>query len=463
MLRIIYGTVFLTVWRFFRARGGALILSIRLPLLSFIFFSIRRSPVIFCDGFFLLDYLSVLIVVMSFFVIMRSLVSRCKDLYFSEKVLQKNALKLLSFGFEGAVLTVFTCCVGVFCSKNIFCFYLFFELSLLPTLWLILSWGRNPERLQAGVAIILYTVCGSIPLLIVLISRYLLTGTGEFLRIKLGFQGGLKDYGDYAFIVWVVMVIGFFIKLPVFLFHSWLPQAHVEAPLAGSIILAGVLLKLGAFGAMRFFWVLGSWKISAVYYFFLVIALYGGVLTRIFCLCQSDVKALIAYSSIGHMGLCLAGVIRSSNVGWAGAVCLLFAHGLCSPILFSIAGRIYQWSHSQRISLNKGLLLVFPRFALCWMVGCSLNIGFPPSLNFVGEVLLVCRRLHIFSWFRVLLGSICFLAGVYCLYLYVSVCHGRLRNITQPLRFLRERYIYSAFFLRYFLALGFISFDFFVV
>nr|QLY89534.1 NADH dehydrogenase subunit 4 [Dreissena polymorpha] len=432
MLSMIYGTVFLTVWSFFRASGGALILSMSLPLLSFMFFSMSSSPVMFCDGFFLLDYLSVLMVVMSFFVIMSSLVSSCKDLYFSEKVLQKNALKLLSFGFEGAVLTVFTCCVGVFCSKNIFCFYLFFELSLLPTLWLILSWGSNPERLQAGVAMMLYTVCGSIPLLMVLISSYLLTGTGEFLSMKLGFQGGLKDYGDYAFIVWVVMVMGFFIKLPVFLFHSWLPQAHVEAPLAGSMILAGVLLKLGAFGAMRFFWVLGSWKISAVYYFFLVIALYGGVLTSIFCLCQSDVKALIAYSSIGHMGVCLAGVMSSSNVGWAGAVCLLFAHGLCSPMLFSMAGSMYQWSHSQSISLNKGLLLVFPSFALCWMVGCSLNMGFPPSLNFVGEVLLVCSSLHIFSWFSVLLGSMCFLAGVYCLYLYVSVCHGSLSNITQP-------------------------------
>nr|YP_010165787.1 NADH dehydrogenase subunit 4 [Dreissena rostriformis]QRV59721.1 NADH dehydrogenase subunit 4 [Dreissena rostriformis] len=463
MLSMIYSTVFMSFLGFFQMSGGILVFSLSLIVVMFFCFFMSSSPVMFCDYFFLVDNLSILMIVMSFFVILSSLVSSCKDLYLSEKVTQKNKIKSTSFGFEGAVLMVFMCCIAVFSSKNIFCFYVFFELSLLPTLWLILSWGNNPERLQAGVAMMLYTVCGSIPLLMILISSYLWFGTPEFLSMKLSSQDGLKHYSSYAGLVWVIMVMGFFIKLPVFFFHSWLPQAHVEAPLAGSMILAGVLLKLGAFGAMRFFWVLGSWNLTFIYYFFMILALYGGVLTSIFCVCQSDIKSLIAYSSIGHMGVCLVGVMSMSNVGWAGAACLLFAHGLCSPLLFSMAGSMYQWTYSQSISLNKGVLLTFPSFALFWMASCILNMSFPPSLNFLGEVLLVCSGVHVFSWFGLLLGFLCFFAAVYCLYLYVSVCHGTVSNIIQPLSFLSERYIYSGFFLICPLAFGFMSSDFFMV
>nr|UJM44286.1 NADH dehydrogenase subunit 4 [Mytilopsis leucophaeata] len=462
MLVVVYSVLAMVLWSFFRVGGGTLIFSIGLILSSFFVCFVGSCPMMFCDKMVLLDYLSVLMVFMSFMVVMGSLVSSCKDLFFSEKFGGKTMKKSI-FGFESAILAVLVCCLGVFMSKNVFCFYLFFELSLLPTLWLVLTWGGNPERLQAGVAMMLYTVCGSIPLLMVLISSYFWFGSGEFLGMKFSLQDGLKHYGLYENIVWFTVVIGFFIKLPVFFFHSWLPQAHVEAPLAGSMLLAGVLLKLGAFGVMRFFWVLGSWKVGLFYYFFLVLSLYGGVLTSMYCLCQSDVKALIAYSSIGHMGVCLVGVMSMMSLGWSGAACLLFAHGLCSPLMFSMAGSMYQWSHSQSISVNKGMLLVFPSFGLCWIVACSLNMGFPPSLNFIGEVLLVCSGLQLYSCFGVLFGLLCFLAGAYCLHLYVSVCHGGVSMIVRSLTFLSERYIFSAFFMIFILSFGFLGLDFFVL
>lgn len=259
------------------------------------------------------------------------------------------------------------------------------------------------------------------------------------------------------------MIGGFFVKLPVFLFHPWLPQAHVEAPLAGSMLLAGVLLKLGAFGIIRFLWVISRSLVLVVGEFFLVIGLWGGVLSSCFCICQRDVKATIAYSSIGHMSFCLVGILRNYPVGWRGAGCLIFAHGLCSSLLFSIVAIIYDASKRQSLPLNNGTLLVLPSFSLVWCLGCVVNIGFPPTLNFLGEVLLISRGVGMCYLFASPIGIMCFLSGVYCLYLFGTVCHGGFSNMLFPFSSSRGRYLVRSLYLLYPLFFGFLGIDFFMV
>ena len=189
----------------------------------------------------------------------------------------------------------------------------------------------------------------------------------------------------------------------------------------------------------------------------------GGVLTRCYCLCQRDIKALIAYSSIGHISVCLLGVISLCSLGWRGALCLRFAHGLCSPLLFRIAGSLYEWNHRQRVVLRKGLLLSFPSFVFWWCIGCVINMGFPPSLNFIGEVICTCSGVWTSLYFLFPIGIICFLRGAYCLYLYGSVCHGRASKLVVSLGGLRERYLFRALFLRLYILGGVIGADFFLI
>ena len=315
-----------------------------------------------------------------------------------------------------------------FTAQRIILFYIFFEASLVPTLFIILGWGYQPERMQAGIYLIIYTVTASLPLLLSLIMIYKNSG---HLSITLP-NWTFPLIGSQRHIWWVLTIAAFLVKTPLYLTHLWLPKAHVEAPVAGSIILAGVLLKLGSYGLLR---------VSSKFIFLnkslapalISLSLIGGVIARFICLRQTDVKALIAYSSISHIGIATAGIISNTNWGWHGALIILIAHGLCSSCLFSLANVSYETIQSRRIYTTKGLITFFPAITFWWFCFSATNIAAPPSINLGAEILLIAGTLS-FSWLSALpLGLIRFIAAAYSLLIYTTTQHGNPPQFQNPL------------------------------
>ena len=236
-------------------------------------------------------------------------------------------------------------------------FYICFESSLVPTIILILGWGYQPERIQAGVYILFYTLFASLPLLISFLRLYKYEGT-----LVIGWSR-LRLSGLVGHVWYLCSVVAFIVKLPVFLGHLWLPKAHVEAPVAGSIILAGVLLKLGGYGLLRVLSVFS--EINKRYIgIWIRLGLVGGAYVRLVCMRQSDIKALIAYSSVAHIGLVICGLVLGRWWGLNGAVVVILGHGLCSSGMFCIANIIYERVGRRRLFIRKGLLRFIPRMGL---------------------------------------------------------------------------------------------------
>jgi NADH-ubiquinone oxidoreductase chain 4 len=242
--------------------------------------------------------------------------------------------------------------------NNILFFYILFEISLIPTLVIILGWGYQPERLQAGMYLIIYTISASLPLLLSLIYIYRIRG-----RLFMYFGFNIDHLGGILGIWWVICIIAFIVKIPIYLTHLWLPKAHVEAPVAGSIILAGILLKLGRYGLVRLRSLI-VWGNNYVVSIFISVSIWGAVITRIICLRQTDLKSLIAYSSVGHIGLLIRGVVSNQVWGWYGAFVIIIAHGLVSSGLFSLGNMVYENTGTRSLYLVKGLLSVLPSISL---------------------------------------------------------------------------------------------------
>lgn len=257
-------------------------------------------------------------------------------------------------------------------------FYFLFELSLIPTLFLIIRWGYQPERLEAGIYIIIYTICASLPFFIIII--WLLNKNG-LVFINISYISNMLKL-PFMNIWWLFIIFAFIVKTPIYLTHLWLPKAHVEAPVSGSMILAGILLKLGGYGIIRLRSVFNfnNFFICTV---FISISLWGAFITSIICVRQRDIKSLIAYSSVGHIGLLVGGLFTNFYIGWQGALVIIISHGVVSAGLFSLVNIVYDKVRSRRIYLVKGVLSISPICSLLIFFLCILNIGCPPSLNCV--------------------------------------------------------------------------------
>lgn len=321
-------------------------------------------------------------------------------------------------GFGVRVVMLLVLLFLTFRRLNLIFFYIYFESSLIPTLFLILGWGYQPERIQAGSYLLFYTLFASLPLLIGLLKVYSKVGLVYSPLLERGLMSTRTE------LLYLVLVFAFLVKIPIFLVHLWLPKAHVEAPIRGSIILAGVLLKLGGYGLIRVINMLSLWNIYYSY-IWVRVSLAGGVLVSLLCLRQRDIKALVAYSSVAHMGLVVRGLMTINYWGLSGSFTIILAHGLCSSGLFCLTNIRYERTGRRSLLINRGLINIIPSLCVWWFLLRAANMAAPPTLNLLGEISLL-NRIISWSWVRILsLIFLSFISAAYSLFLYSYSQHGR--------------------------------------
>nr|NP_945209.1 NADH dehydrogenase subunit 4 [Alectorobius capensis]BAD03978.1 NADH dehydrogenase 4 [Alectorobius capensis] len=374
-----------------------------LYLLSMFFFLQMNWAMVYDVGMFLgMDLMSFLLVELSLWIGILMLISSMSLMIFYE-----NTYK---FYMISMVFLLLFC----FMVMNLLGFYLLFESVLIPIVMMIMGWGNQPERLQAGIYMLFYTLGGSLPLLIFLLMF------NESLSI---FFFPWLNY-EISWIFFFMSVLGFLVKMPMFLVHFWLPKAHVEAPVAGSMILAGVLLKLGIYGLFRVKHLIFK-KMLEFSHWIMSIALIGGVFIGMVCLCQVDIKALIAYSSVCHMGVALGGIFSMMLWGYMGNMLVMLGHGLCSSGLFCLANMFYERFFTRSMLLLSGLGCFFPYLSFWWFLFSSVNMAAPPSMNLGGEIMLIGSLIKWSVLVIIPLMILMFLGASYTMYMYSYLNHGK--------------------------------------
>jgi len=315
-----------------------------------------------------------------------------------------------------AFLVMETFMVGVFCALDFVLFYIFFEGILIPMFLIIGVWG-GPNRIYSAFKFFLYTLLGSVLFLVAILVMYLQAGTTDIPELMMAtFDPALQKW------LWLAMFASFAVKVPMWPFHTWLPDAHVEAPTAGSVVLAGVLLKLGGYVSLPMLPEATAYFTPLIYTLSIVAVIY----TSLVALMQTDMKKLIAYSSVAHMGIVTIGIFTLNPLGIQGSIIQMLSHGLVSAALFMCVGVVYDRLHSREIDFYGGLVERMPAYALVFMLFMLASVGLPGTSGFVGEILVLIGVFQVNQWVALFAATGMVLGAAYMLWLYRRVVFGKL-------------------------------------
>jgi NADH-quinone oxidoreductase subunit M len=322
--------------------------------------------------------------------------------------------------YMAAFLVLETLMIGVFCALDIVLFYVFFEASLIPMFLIIGVWGGK-RRIYASFKFFLYTLLGSVLMLLAIMAMYWTSGTTDIPSLlAFNFPASMQTW------LWLAFFASFAVKMPMWPVHTWLPDAHVEAPTAGSVILAAILLKMGGYGFLRFS--LPMFPIASADFapFIFVLSVVAIIYTSLVALMQEDMKKLIAYSSVAHMGYVTMGTFAMNQEGVQGAIFQMLSHGLVSGALFLCVGVIYDRMHTREIAAYGGLVNNMPKYATVFLIFTMANVGLPGTSGFVGEFLTLLGIFKVNTWVAVFATTGVILSAAYALWLYRKVIFGAL-------------------------------------
>ena len=351
-----------------------------------------------------------------------------------------------------AFLALETLMLGVFCALDLILFYLFFEGGLIPMFLIIGIWGGK-ERIYASFKFFLYTFFGSVLMLVAMVAMYVEAGTTDIptlLAHNFGSETfslmGIQIVGGMQTLLFIAFFASFAVKMPMWPVHTWLPDAHVQAPTAGSVVLAAILLKMGGYGFLRFslpMFPIASDLLAPMVLWLSAIAI---VYTSLVALAQEDMKKLIAYSSVAHMGYVTAGIFAANQQGIDGAIFQMISHGFISGALFLCVGVIYDRMHTREIDAYGGLVNRMPAYALIFMLFTMANVGLPGTSGFIGEFLVLMGLFQVNTWVAAIATTGVILSAAYALWLYRRVVMGDL--IKESLKMIqditpRERFIFA--------------------
>ncbi len=346
------------------------------------------------------------------------------------------------------LLVLQTSMLGVFITQDMFVFYIFWEVMLVPMYFLIGIWG-GPQKLYAAIKLFLYTLSGSVLMLVAIFAIYFLQhkATGQYDFSLASFQSAqtvqliASQTKTFQILLTLAFFLAFAIKVPMFPFHTWLPDAHVQAPTAGSVILAGILLKMGTYGFVRFLLPIVPDGTKELMPWFLALALIGVVYGALVAMIQKDMKKLVAYSSVSHLGLCMLGIFALNPWGLKGAMFQMLNHGISTPGLFLVVGIVYERRHTRMIADYGGLSKTMPIYATIFMLMTMSSIGLPLLNGFIGEATILMGTFQTWPWVAVMATSGIILGAAYMLWMFQRVMFGPISEVNTKMEDLNFREI----------------------